>query len=332
MRFFSKWWRPQMPPTTQQIADALAPTQVLRATIDAHTVALVLQGDAQTHDAALQALQPLVGKRTVRLVWSEHKPRAHTPAPPPPAFKLGQHSTLQRIELPQVGRIIAVASGKGGVGKSTVTVRLAQALVRAGQRVCIVDADVYGPSVPTLLGMTDAGLQLVDNKIQPAISPEGIQMLSLAMAAPPGQALIWRGPLASGAVEQLLSQSNIAPCDTLLIDLPPGTGDVPLAVMRKVALHGVIVVSTASPVALQAVKRGFGLLKQLKVPVLGMVHTMAQTDCAVCGTTQPIFGHADAVMALCDDLKITCLGSISLGHGDVEAPYDVIAALLIGAL
>jgi ATP-binding protein involved in chromosome partitioning len=188
--------------------------------------------------------------------------------------------------------IIAVGSGKGGVGKSTLTANLAVALAREGRRVGIVDADIYGPSQPTLFGLTEKPTA-IDKVLQPVATTQGVKLLSVGQMVPPGQALAWRGPMASGALHQLV-EGNWGDVDLLLIDLPPGTGDVQISLIQKARPAGAVIVSTPQDLSLIDAERAVDLFRRTDVPVLGLVENMAGYRCPHCGEVSDPFGQGGA--------------------------------------
>ncbi len=203
------------------------------------------------------------------------------------------HSTdpfADRAGLPGVKKIIAVASAKGGVGKSSVAVNLALALRDKGHKVGLMDADVYGPSVPTMLGINEAPQATPDRKIFP-IKSHGIQVMSMGMLMPPDQAVIWRGPLVMSAIKQFLQDVLWEDLDFLVIDMPPGTGDAQLTLVQTVPLSGVVMVTTPQEVALADVRRGITMFVKVEVPVLGIVENMSYFVCPDNNKKYDIFGH-----------------------------------------
>ena len=202
----------------------------------------------------------------------------------------------ETAETPQhIGRVIAVASGKGGVGKSTVAVNLALAMVRAGWSVGLLDADVYGPSIPTMLG-TDEEPERRDDKLQPVLA-HGLKLMSIGFIIDAGAPMIWRGPMASSAVRQMIHEVNWAsandPLDVLIVDLPPGTGDIQLTITQKLTLNGVVIVSTPNEIALIDARRAVAMFKKTATPILGVIENMAYfTDAN--GRQIPIFGRGGA--------------------------------------
>ena len=228
--------------------------------------------------------------------------------------------------LPHVKNIIAVGSGKGGVGKSTVTVNLAVSLAKAGYAVGLVDTDIYGPSIPTMFGVTDAKPRVnSDRKILP-VEKAGVKLLSMGFLADPNQAVIWRGPMVSNAIRQFLGDAAWGDLDFLLLDLPPGTGDIQLTIVQTVALTGAIIVSTPQEVALADARRGVAMFQNVNVPVLGIVENMAYfTPPELPDKKYYIFGQGGA-RHLADELSVPFLGEVPIEQalresGDAGTPY-----------
>lgn len=196
-----------------------------------------------------------------------------------------------RAPLPGVKKIIAVASAKGGVGKSSVAINLALSLRDKGHKVGIMDADVYGPSLPTMLGIENAQpMATPENKLMP-IESHGLQVMSMGLLMPPDQAVIWRGPLVMSAVKQFLQDVLWRDLDYLIIDMPPGTGDAQLTLVQTVPLNGVVMVTTPQEVALADVRRGITMFVKVEVPVLGIVENMSYFLCPDNGKKYDIFGQ-----------------------------------------
>lgn len=215
--------------------------------------------------------------------------------------------------VPGVKQIIAVASGKGGVGKSTVTLNLAVALAQTGARVGILDADVYGPSIPLMTGTHAERPLTQDERIIP-ITRFGVSMMSLGYLLEDGQAVLWRGPMVAGTVKQLLSDVAWGNLDYLLVDLPPGTGDAPMSLAQLVPLTGVLLVTTPHNVAANIAGKAAGLFRRLNSPILGVVENMATYSCPTCGTVSRIFAGLRGD-ELAKQLQVPFLGSIPLDPG-----------------
>lgn len=194
--------------------------------------------------------------------------------------------------VPGIRKLVAVASGKGGVGKSTVAANLAFALARAGQAVGLLDADIYGPSVPTLLGI-EGRARVENDKLQPEMR-HGIKALSMGMMTDPNKAIVWRGPMASSALVQMVEQCDWGALDVLIIDLPPGTGDVQLTLAQKLKPDGAVIVSTPQDLALIDARRAVAMFGEVGVRVLGVVENMAGYCCPQCGHVSDPFGHGGA--------------------------------------
>lgn len=197
------------------------------------------------------------------------------------------------LENKSIKRVIAIASGKGGVGKSTVAVNLALALKTAGAAVGLLDADIYGPSQPAMLGTHQVRPGLSDKGLQP-IEKYGIQAMSIGYLVEPTAAMMWRGPMLGKALEQLAKDTNWGELDYLIIDLPPGTGDVQLTLCQKIPLTGAIIVTTPQEMALLDVRRACAMFKKLNIPILGVVENMSTHTCSHCGHEEALFGQGGA--------------------------------------
>jgi ATP-binding protein involved in chromosome partitioning len=215
----------------------------------------------------------------------------------------------ERHRIPGVERVIAVGSGKGGVGKTTVAVNLAVALAQRNLQVGVLDADIYGPNVPRMLGV--ASLPPPEaQRLVPAVG-WGVRVMSLALIAQHDQAVVWRGPMIGKLLAQFLDQVAWGALDYLIVDLPPGTGDAPLSLAQRIALDGAIVVSTPQDVALDDALRGVAMFQKLSVPILGMVENMNTFLCPCCGHAEPIFGSGGAAQAAAR-LGVPLLGTLPL--------------------
>ncbi|MEN9671050.1 MAG: Septum site-determining protein MinD [Pseudomonadota bacterium] len=212
--------------------------------------------------------------------------------------------------LPGVKNIIAVASGKGGVGKSTTAVNLALALAAEGATVGLLDADIYGPSLPMMMGVAGKPNSLDGKNMEP-LENHGVQVMSIGFLVEPDQAMIWRGPMATQALEQLLRQTNWKDLDYLIVDMPPGTGDIQLTLSQRVPMTGAVVVTTPQDIALLDAKKGIKMFEKVGVPILGIVENMAVHVCTNCGHTEHIFG-ADGGKKMAADYNMAYLGSLPL--------------------
>ena len=227
------------------------------------------------------------------------------------ASKIVAHAVQRGVQLlPKVKNIVAVASGKGGVGKSTTTVNLALALAAEGARVGILDADIYGPSLPTMMGISGRP-ESADGSTMEAMENYGVQVMSIGFMVDADNPMIWRGPMATQALEQLLRQTNWAELDYLLVDMPPGTGDIQLTLSQRVPLTGAVIVTTPQDIALMDAKRGLKMFEKVGVPILGIVENMAVHICSNCGHAEHIFG-ADGGKRMASEYKVDYLGALPL--------------------
>lgn len=219
--------------------------------------------------------------------------------------------------MPTVKNIIGVASGKGGVGKTTVSVNLALALAKTGAKVGLLDADIYGPSVPLMLGMGKVAMEVENNKLQPAES-HGLKVVSFGFFADQEhQAAIYRGPIISGIVKQFLVDTNWTDLDYLIVDLPPGTGDIPLTLAQTIPITGILVVTTPQEVASNVAVKAFGMFQKLNIPILGVIENMSFFKCADCGKEHHIFGQGGA-RRMSEKYNLPFLGEIPLNPGIME--------------
>lgn len=212
--------------------------------------------------------------------------------------------------LPNVRNIIAVASGKGGVGKSTTAVNIALALLNQGARVGLLDADIYGPSVPLMLGLSGKPKSLDGKSMEPLVG-HGLQANSIGFLIDEDSPAIWRGPMVTQALQQLLNQTNWNDLDYLIVDMPPGTGDIALTMAQKVPLTGAIIVTTPQDLALADARRGLRMFQKVNVPVLGVVENMSIHICSNCGHAEPIFGE-NGGREMAAEFKLPWLGSLPL--------------------
>jgi ATP-binding protein involved in chromosome partitioning len=227
------------------------------------------------------------------------------------SMKIVPHSVQRGVQLlPKVKNIVAVASGKGGVGKSTTAVNLALALAAEGASVGLLDADIYGPSVPMMMGITGKP-ESADGQTMEPMENYGVQVMSIGFLVAQDEAMIWRGPMATQALEQLLRQTNWRDLDYLIVDMPPGTGDIQLTLSQRVPMTGAVVVTTPQDIALLDAKKGIKMFEKVGVPILGIVENMAVHVCSNCGHIEHIFG-ADGGKKMAADYQMDYLGALPL--------------------
>jgi len=235
----------------------------------------------------------------------------------PPAQAAPQPS---QAEKRTARHVIAVAAGKGGVGKSTIAANLAVAMARDGLSVGILDADIYGPSIPRLMGLPDAkGLKKTDTGIQP-LEAHGVKIVSMGFLTKPGAAVVWRGPMVQGAIQQFLRDTAWGDLDVLIIDMPPGTGDAQLAIAQTAAIDGAMITCTPQDLALDDARKAMAMFEQTHTPLLGLIENMSQFLCPHCGESSDIFGHGGTR----DEAKkmgLPFLGEIPL-HIDLRVRSD----------
>ncbi|MFZ3581123.1 P-loop NTPase [Loktanella sp. DJP18] len=330
----------------------LASRDMVRAVqIDGDIVRFVIEApDAATaatlepvRQAAVAAVQRLRDGLQVTAVLTAHSaPKA---APAPPSLKVGRHPTPQAGPVPVAGvdRILAIGSGKGGVGKSTVASNLAVALARKGRRVGLLDADIYGPSQPRMMGVSKRPAS-PDGKTIIPLHAHGVTMMSIGLMVDPDKAVVWRGPMLMGALQQMLTQVEWGQLDVLIIDLPPGTGDVQLTLCQKTQVTGAVIVSTPQDVALLDARKAIDMFKTLNTPLLGLIENMSTFHCPHCGQETQIFGHG-GVLHEAERLGVPFLGAlpidldtrlsgdagtpVALGTGPVAEAYAVLAQRFI---
>ncbi|WP_066255225.1 iron-sulfur cluster carrier protein ApbC [Hydrogenophaga flava] len=225
--------------------------------------------------------------------------------------KIIPHAVQRGVQLlPNVKNIIAVASGKGGVGKSTTTVNLALALAAEGAKVGILDADIYGPSQPMMMGL-EGRPESVDGQTMEPLENYGVQVISIGFLVDKDEAMIWRGPMATQALEQLLRQTNWKDLDYLIVDMPPGTGDIQLTLSQRVPMTGAVIVTTPQDIALLDARKGIKMFEKVGVPILGIVENMAVYCCPNCGHTEHIFG-AEGGKKMAAEYGMDFLGELPL--------------------
>lgn len=287
---------------------------------------------APIQTAAEIAIRALAGVARVQVVMTAHAGKAQTAAqtaPPPQlggGIKIGQHPTPHQggpARISGIDRIIAVGSGKGGVGKSTVSSNLAVALAKQGRRVGLLDADIHGPSQPRMMGVNKRPASPDGKTIEP-LHAHGVTMMSIGLMLKEDEAVIWRGPMLMGALQQLLTQVAWGELDVLIIDLPPGTGDIQLTLCQRTHLTGAIVVSTPQDVALIDARKALDMFAKLKTPVLGLIENMSTYVCPNCGHEAHLFGHG-GVADEAKRLDLPFLGELPLSidvrlAGDAGTP------------
>jgi len=265
------------------------------------TFGIELGYPAKSQEAALQAALvaavqqlPGVGNVSVRITT-----------------KISAHAVQRGVQLlPGVKNIVAVASGKGGVGKSTTAVNLALALAAEGARVGLLDADIYGPSLPMMMGIQGKP-ESADGKTMEPMENYGVQTMSIGFLVDQDQAMVWRGPMATQALEQLLRQTRWKDLDYLIVDMPPGTGDIQLTLSQRVPMTGAVIVTTPQDIALLDARKGIKMFEKVGVPILGIVENMAVHVCSNCGHVEHIFG-ADGGKKMAAEFGMDYLGALPL--------------------
>ena len=296
--------------------------------------------------AAERAALSVPGVQAASVALTAHTPEAKGPpgggAPGP---RIGGHPTggQESVRPEGVRSILAVASGKGGVGKSTVSSNLAVALARQGRRVGLLDADIHGPSLPRMMGVNQRPASPDGKTIEP-LRAHGVTLMSIGLMLEEDKAVVWRGPMLMGALQQMLSQVQWGDLDVLIVDLPPGTGDVQLTLCQRAAPTGALVVSTPQDVALLDARKAIDMFRTLKTPVLGLIENMSVFHCPECGHEAHIFGHggvrAEAeklnipfLAALPIDLETRLAGDagtpVAAGEGPMAEAYLALASRLI---
>lgn len=225
--------------------------------------------------------------------------------------KILSHSVQRGVKLmPNVKNIIAVASGKGGVGKSTTAVNLALALAAEGASVGILDADIYGPSQPMMMGISGRP-ETVDGKTMEPLENYGLQVSSIGFMIDPDEPMVWRGPMVTQALQQLLEQTNWRDLDYLIVDMPPGTGDIQLTLSQKVPVTGAVIVTTPQDIALLDARKGLKMFEKVGIPILGIIENMSTHICSNCGHSEAIFGSGGGEK-MCSEYGVAFLGGLPL--------------------
>ncbi len=271
---------------------------------------------------AKAALEALDGTGEISIVMT-----AHSAAPAPPDLGGGKKSEPTGPQkIPGIDRIIAVASGKGGVGKSTVSANLAAALAAEGRKVGLLDADVYGPSQPRMLGISGRPSSPDGTTILP-LRNHGVTLMSIGLMTREDEAVVWRGPMLMGALQQMMTQVQWGALDVLIVDLPPGTGDVQMTLAQKAEVTGALIVSTPQDVALIDARKALDMFDKLGTPILGMIENMSTHICSQCGHEEHVFGHGGVAIEA-KKLNTPLLGEIPL-HIDIRLASDGGAPIVV---
>jgi ATP-binding protein involved in chromosome partitioning len=347
--------------TQQQVLEALRQVKSPRgvALPDANVLSAITAGDGKVFfsinveaaearawettraqaEAAVRAI-PGVTLAMIALTAERKAGAAPAAAPPPqraqsqagPGHRPHQHphgSPMSRqAEIPGISAVIAVASGKGGVGKSTTALNLALGLRDLGLKVGLLDADIYGPSVPRLTGLRDKPALTSDKKMVP-LERFGLSIMSIGFLIDEDRAMVWRGPMVMQALTQMLREVAWGTLDVLVVDMPPGTGDAQLTLAQNVPLKGAVIVSTPQDLSLIDARRGLAMFRQVDVPVLGIIENMSYFQCPHCGTRSDIFGHGGARHEA-ERLGVPFLGEIPL-HIDIRTTSDSGSPVVVSA-
>jgi len=301
--------------------DIVTGGEVRALSVDGNNVSFVLEIDqslskeySKIKEASEVSVKKL-GAKEVSIVLT-----AHASQKAPPDLKPSKKSEPKGPKtIPGVNRVVAIASGKGGVGKSTVSSNLACALAAQGRRVGLLDADVYGPSQPRMLGVSGRPSSPDGKSIIP-LRNHGVTMMSIGLMIDEGKAVVWRGPMLMGALQQMLMQVQWGELDILIVDLPPGTGDVQMSLAQKTEVSGAIIVSTPQDVALIDARKGIDMFNQLNVPIHGMIENMSAHICPKCGHEEHIFSHG-GVRSEAKKIGVPMLAEIPL-HLDIRVASD----------
>lgn len=315
--------------TTPSGSDIVTAGLVKTLTVDDGTVRFVLEVPpaqvsemVQISKVAQKTVEKMEGVKSVSIVMTAHS----TPTPPPDLKPNRKSEPTGPQKIPGVEAIIAIASGKGGVGKSTLSVNLAVALAVEGKRVGLLDADVFGPSQPRMLGVSGRPASPDGKTILP-LRNHGVTMMSIGLMTNEDEAVVWRGPMLIGALQQMLNQVQWGALDVLIVDLPPGTGDVQMTLAQKAEITGAIIVSTPQDVALIDARKGIDMFNKLGTPILGMVENMSYQICTNCGHTEHPFGHG-GVAAEAAKMGVPLLAELPL-HVDIRIASDGGAPIVV---
>ncbi|MGR3714500.1 MAG: Mrp/NBP35 family ATP-binding protein [Shimia sp.] len=308
----------------------LASSGMVRAlNVDGPEVRFVMEIDP----ANAQALQPIKAEAEDKIMALDGVEKvsvvmtAHAAPSAPPDLKGSRPAEPKGPQkVPGIDRILAVASGKGGVGKSTVSANLAAALAAEGRRVGLLDADVYGPSQPRMLGVSGRPSSPDGKTILP-MRNHGVTMMSIGLMTREEEAVVWRGPMLMGALQQMLNQVQWGALDVLIVDLPPGTGDVQMTLAQKAELTGAVIVSTPQDIALLDARKGINMFEKLGTPIVGMIENMSTHICSNCGHEEHVFGHG-GVAAEAEKLGVPLLAEIPLSM-DIRVAADGGAPIVV---
>ena len=318
----------------KRVADPLSGQDLVSAglvralTVDGGAVRFVIEIDPARADAmeparaeAEAAVKALEGVHSVSAVMTAHKATA------PPELNIGRRGEPQGPQkIPGIERIVAIASGKGGVGKSTVAANLAAAFAAEGRRAGLLDADVYGPSQPRMLGVSGRPASPDGKTILP-MRNHGVTMMSIGLMTREDEAVVWRGPMLMGALQQMMSQVQWGALDVLAVDLPPGTGDVQMTLTQNAEVTGAIVVSTPQDVALIDARKAVDMFRKMETPILGMIENMSRYVCPSCGHEEHLFGHG-GVREAAEGLDVPLLAEIPLDI-DIRTASDGGAPIVV---
>jgi len=302
--------------------DVVTAGMVKALTVDEGAVRFVMEIDPSAsaimnpvRDDAQAVVEAISGVKSVSVVMTAHS----VPKAPPDLKAHGKPKLQGPQKIPGIDRIIAIASGKGGVGKSTVSANLAVALAAEGRRVGLLDADVFGPSQPRMMGISGRPASPDGKTILP-MRNHGVTMMSIGLMTREDEAVVWRGPMLMGALQQMLNQVQWGALDVLLVDLPPGTGDVQMTLAQKAELNGAIIVSTPQDVALIDARKGIDMFNKLGTPIIGMIENMSTHICTNCGHEEHTFGYG-GVAVEAEKMGVPLLAELPL-HLDIRLAAD----------